>query len=55
MKKKYIWIYSPYLAYANVVNLLGDVLRTIERNTDILLNVCKEIDLAANLEKSKNM
>ena len=28
------------LAYADDVNLLGDDIRTIERNADVLLNAC---------------
>ena len=28
------------LAYADDVNLIGDDIRTIERNADVLLNVC---------------
>ena len=30
------------LAYADDVNLIGDDIRTIERNTDVLLNACKD-------------
>ena len=30
------------LAYADVVNLIGDDIRTIERNADALLNACKD-------------
>jgi hypothetical protein len=33
------------------VNLTGDDIKTIERNTDMLLYVCKDIDLAVNLRK----
>ena len=29
------------LAYANNVNLIGNGIRTIARNADVLLNVCK--------------
>ena len=29
------------LAYADDVNLIGDDIRTIERNADVLLNACK--------------
>ena len=28
------------LAYADDVNLIGDDIRTIERNADVLLNAC---------------
>ena len=31
------------LAYADDVNLIGDDIRTIERNADVLLNDCKEM------------
>ena len=30
------------LAYADDVNLIGDDIRTIERNADVLLNACKD-------------
>ena len=30
-------------AYANDVNLIGDDIRTIERNSDALLHGCKDI------------
>ena len=39
------------LAYADDVNLIGDDIRTIERNADVLLNVCKDIGLAVNIGK----
>ena len=41
------------LSYADVVNLIGDDIRTIERNADVLLNACKDIDLAVNTVKTK--
>ena len=31
------------LAYADDVNLLGDDIRTTERNAEVLLNACKNI------------
>ena len=40
------------LAYANDVNLIGDDIRTIERNADVLLNSCEDIGLAVNTEKN---
>jgi len=43
------------LAYADDVNLIGDDIRTIEINADVLLNACKDIDLAVNTGKSKYM
>ena len=41
------------LAYADDVNLIGDDIRTIERNAEVLLNTCK--GLAVNTEKTKYM
>ena len=43
------------LAYADGVNLLGDDIRTIERNADVLLNACKDIGLAVHTGKTKYM
>ena len=34
------------LVYADDVNLIGDDIRAIKRNVDVLLNPCKDIDLA---------
>ena len=31
------------LAYADDVNLIGDDIRTIERNADVLINACMDI------------
>ena len=36
------------LAYADDVNLIGDDIRTIERNADVLLKACKDIGLVVN-------
>ena len=33
-------------AYGDYVNLIGDSIRTIERNADVLLNAFKDIGLA---------
>ena len=41
------------LAYAHDVNLIGDDIRTIERNADVLLNACKDIGLAVDTGKTK--
>ena len=41
------------LAYADNISLLGDDIRTIERNTDVLLNTFKDIDSAINMGKTK--
>ena len=43
------------MAYVDNVNLLGDDIRTIERNADVLLNACKDISLAVNTGKTKYM
>jgi hypothetical protein len=43
------------LAYADDVNLIGDDIRTIERNADVLLKACKDIVLAVNTEKIKHL
>ena len=43
------------LAYADDVNVIGDYIRTIERNADVLLNACKDIGLALNTGKTKYM
>ena len=40
-------------AYVDYVNLIGDDIRTIEINADVLLNVCKNIGLAVNSRKTK--
>ena len=41
------------LAYADDVNLIGDDMKTIERNANVLLNACKNIGLAVNTKKTK--
>ena len=43
------------LAYGDDVNLIGGDIKTIERNADVLLNVCKDIGLAVNTGKTKYM
>ena len=40
------------LDYADDVNLIGNDIRTIERNADVLLNACKDIGLAVNIGKN---
>ena len=42
------------LAYADDVNLIGNDIRIIERNPDVI-NACKDIGLAVNIGKTKNM
>ena len=39
---------NQVLAYVEVVNLIDNIIRTIERNADVLLNACKDIGLAVN-------
>jgi hypothetical protein len=36
------------LAYEDDVNLIGNGIKTIERNADMFLNACKDIDLVVN-------
>ena len=43
------------MAYADDVNLIGDDIRTIDRNADVLLNACNNIGLAVNTGKTKYM
>ena len=41
------------LAYADDVNLIGDDIRTIQRNTNMLLKSCKDIGSGLNTGKTK--
>jgi hypothetical protein len=43
------------LAYADDVNLLGDNIDTINRNTQTLIYASKEVGLEVNVEKTKHM
>jgi hypothetical protein len=43
------------LAYANDVNLLGDNIDTIKKNTETLIDGSKEVGLEINIEKSNCM
>jgi hypothetical protein len=43
------------LAYADDVNLLGDNIDTINKNTDTLIDASKEVGLDVNVEKTKYM
>jgi hypothetical protein len=43
------------LVYADVVNLLGDNVDTIKRNTQTLFDASKEVGLEVNTEKTKCM
>jgi Reverse transcriptase (RNA-dependent DNA polymerase). len=41
--------------YPDDVNLIGNDIKTTERNVDVLLNACEDIGLAVNTEKTKYM
>jgi hypothetical protein len=43
------------LAYADDVNLIGNNIGTIVRNSGVLLNACQDIDLAVKTGKTKHM
>jgi hypothetical protein len=43
------------LAYADYVNLLGDNIDTINKNTETLIDASKEVGLEINVEKTKYM
>ena len=43
------------LAYTVDVNLIDDDIRTIERNADVILNACLNIDLEVKTRKTKYM
>ena len=43
------------LVFAEDVNLIGGDVRTIGRHADVLLNACKDNDLAVNTGKTKYM
>jgi hypothetical protein len=43
------------LAYADDVNLLGDNIDTIKKNTETLIDVSKEVGLEIKAGKSKDM
>jgi hypothetical protein len=43
------------LAYADDVNLLGDNVDTINKNTEILIDARKEVGLEVTVEKTKYM
>jgi hypothetical protein len=43
------------LTYADDLNLLGDNIDTIKENTEILIDVSKEVGLEINVEKTKYM
>jgi hypothetical protein len=41
-----------FLAYAVDVNLLGDNIDTVKKNTKTVIDVSKEVDLIINVEKT---
>jgi hypothetical protein len=43
------------LAYTDEVNLLGDNIDTINKNTETLIDASKEVGLEINVEKTKHM
>jgi hypothetical protein len=43
------------LAYADDVNLLGDKIDTINKNTQTLIDASKEVGLDVNVEETKYM
>jgi hypothetical protein len=43
------------LAYADDVNLLGDNIDTVNKNTETLIDASKEVGLEVNVEKTKYM
>jgi hypothetical protein len=43
------------LAYADDVNLMGDNIGTIKKNTETLIDASKEVGLEINVDKTKYM
>jgi hypothetical protein len=45
----------PLLAYADDVNLLGDNIETVKKNTGTLIDCSKKVGLEINIEKTMYM
>jgi hypothetical protein len=43
------------LAYADDVNLLGDNIDTVRKNTETLIDASKEVGIEINVDKTKYM
>ena len=43
------------LGYADYVNMLGENLQTVRKNTEIFIKASRDIDLEVNSEKTKYM
>jgi hypothetical protein len=48
-------VQETQMAYADDVNLLGDNIDTIKKNTETLIDVSKEVGLEINVDKTKYM
>jgi hypothetical protein len=46
---------QQFLAYADDVNLLADIIDTIKKNTGTLIDASKEVGLEINIQKTKYM
>jgi hypothetical protein len=53
--KNLVWFCLLTLAYADDVNLLGDNIDTIMKNTETLIDASKEVGLEINIDETKCM